>query len=166
MKITKKKVIYFILEFMFVCVVPLVLVILNYSNIGNTKEETGFKITITGIMLLIMALFVLKKMFINRITDNINHQVNHLISELKIENDEYKISNIERNLKNLKTVQAILNSILPLLLFVCFIICAKALESQIIKLSSVLGLMFISYLFGFIFAILNSREIYSKNIKR
>ena len=53
MKMTKKRLALFLLHLLFSAVVPIVLVIVRYSTITNTKAAIGFKISITGILLLI-----------------------------------------------------------------------------------------------------------------
>ncbi len=162
MKLTKKRVIFFILHCLFSAVVPIALVIARYSTIGNTGQAVGFKVSITGILLLIFVFWVIKKLFIDRRLDDLKQQGNVMLAELKTETDPAKLANIEKALKSVKTIEAIFSSVIPMLFIVAGIVAFKALEAQLIKLSATLGFIAVSYFIGLIFDILYSREIHHK----
>lgn len=163
MKLTKKRVAFFILHLLFSAVVPIALVIARYSTIGNTNGAIGFKVSITGIMLLIFVFWVIKKLFIDRKLADLKAQSNVMLADLKTKSDPTELANLEKELKHIKTVEAIFSSVIPLLFIAAGVVAFKALEAQLIKLSATLGYIAVSYLIGMVFNILYSREIHAKN---
>lgn len=162
MKITKKRVAFFILHCLFSAVIPIALVIARYSTISNTNAAVGFKISITGVLLLIFAFWVIKKLFIDKRLNNLKEQSNIMLADLKTKQDPAELAAIEKALKSIKTIETMFNSIIPLLFLLAAIVAFKALEAQLIKLSATLGYIAVSYSIGLIFNILYSREIHHK----
>lgn len=163
MKITKKRVAFFLLHLIFSAVIPIALVIVRYSTIGNTHEAVGFKVSITGILLLIFVFWVVKKLFIDRRLNDLKAQSNVMLAELKMKQDPSELAAIEKALRSIKTLEAIFSSIIPLLFIVAAFVAFKALEAQLIKLSATLGFIAVSYLIGMIFNVFYSREIHAKS---
>lgn len=163
MKVTKKRVVFFILHLAFSALIPIALVIVRYSNIGDTSEAVGFKISITGILLLIFIFWIIKKLFIDRKLADLKAQSNVMLADLKTKQDPDELAAIEKELKSIKTIEAVFGSIIPLLFIIAAIIAFKALEAQIVTLSSTLGLIAVSYAIGMVFNVLYSREIHAKN---
>lgn len=163
MKMTKKRLAFFLLHVIFSAVVPLVFVIVRYSTMENTRGAVGFKISITGILLLIFVFWVIKKLFIDRKLTDLKAQSNIMLANLKTKQDPAEIAALERELKNIKTVEAIFSSIIPLLFIVAAIVAFKALEAQLVTLSATLGYIGLSYGVGLIFNVLYSREVHAKN---
>lgn len=163
MKVTKKRVVFFILHLVFSALVPIALVIVRYSNIGNTSEAVGFKISITGILLLILIFWIVKKLFIDRKLSDLKAQSNVMLADLKTKQDTDELAAIVNELKSIKTLEAIFGSVIPLLFIVAALVAFKALEAQLLTLSSTLGFIAVSYVIGMVFNVLYSREIHSKN---
>ena len=163
MKMTKKRLALFLLHLLFSAVVPIVLVIVRYSTITNTKAAIGFKISITGILLLIFIFWVIKKLFIDRKLTDLKAQGNIMLVNLKTKQDPAELAAIEKELKKIKTAEALFGSIIPLLFIVAAVIAFKALEAQLVTLSATLGYIGISYGVGLVFNVLYSREIHAKN---
>lgn len=163
MKMTKKRLAFFILHLLFSAVVPIVLVIVRYSTIENTKAAVGFKISITGILLLIFVFWVVKKLFVDKKLADLNAQSNVMLANLKTKQDPAELAALEREIKHIRTLEAIFGSIIPLLFMVAAIVAFKALEAQLVKLSATLGYICISCLIGVIFNVLYSREVHAKN---
>lgn len=163
MKMTKKRLAFFLLHVIFSAVVPLVFVIVRYSTMENTRGAVGFKISITGILLLIFIFWVIKKLFIDRKLTDLKAQSNIMLANLKTKQDPAEIAALERELKNIKTVEAIFSSIIPLLFIIAAIVAFKALEAQLVTLSATLGYIGLSYGVGLIFNVLYSREVHAKN---
>lgn len=163
MKWTKKKVLYNVLQLVCYGVVPLVLIILTYGNIGNTAEAVGFKIAAPGIILLILAFVCFKKLFINRKLADAHAQLNQLKADLKVKVDAAEVTNIESAIKNLGTLEVILNAVVPVLMLLLLILCCKVMEAQLVKLSGTCGFILISYFIGTVFAVLDAREVKSKH---
>lgn len=165
MKLTKKKIIYSILEVLFILIVPLILICIEYAGIEDTKATLGFKIEFLGVFLIIVVLLIFKRTVLKRWLDKVKQQSVDLDKDLKIEVEEGKVANIERELKKTRTVECVFSALLPFLfLTLCLVMC-KGLEQAIIKLSGVLGFTLISFCIGTIFSVLNAREVHSKNIK-
>lgn len=163
MKLTKKRIIFFILHLLFSAVIPIALVIVRYSTIENTGAAVGFKISITGILLLIFIFWVVKKLFIDRKLADLKAQSNVMLADLKTKQDPAEIAALEKELKNIRTIEVIFSSLIPLLFIVAAIIAFKALEAQLVTLSATLGYIAISFFLGLVFNILYSREIHAKS---
>ena len=163
MKMTKKLLAFFLLHLMFSSVVPILLVIVRYSTITNTKAAIGFKISITGILLLIFVFWVIKKLIIDKKLTDLKAQGNIMLADLKTKQDPAELAAIEKELKKIKTTEALFGSIIPLLFIVAAVIAFKALEAQLVTLSATLGYIGISYAVGLVFNVLYSREIHAKN---
>lgn len=163
MKLTKKRIIFFILHLLFSAVIPIALVIVRYSTIENTGAAVGFKISITGILLLIFVFWVVKKLFIDRKLADLKAQSNVMLADLKTKQDPAEIAALEKELKNIRTIEVIFSSLIPLLFIVAAIIAFKALEAQLVTLSATLGYIAISFFLGLVFNILYSREIHAKS---
>lgn len=163
MKLTKKRIIFFILHLLFSAVIPIALVIVRYSTIANTGAAVGFKISITGILLLIFVFWVIKKLFIDRKLSDLKAQSNVMFADLKTKQDPAEIAALEKELKNIRTIEVIFSSLIPLLFIVAAIVAFKALEAQLVTLSATLGYIAISFFIGLVFNILYSREIHAKN---
>lgn len=161
MKWTKARIIYTVLSLLFVAVIPLALVIWQYSNIGENAD--GFKFGITGVMVAILVFVALKKTLINKWLEKQRAGIAQHLADLKIETDAGKIANLEKALQHSQTIECVLNAILPTLLFIASIIACKALEAGVIKLGNVMACITVSYLIGVVFDVLASREVVSKN---
>lgn len=163
MRWTKKKVAYNVMQLVFYGVVPLVLVFLLYGNLGHTKEAIGFKIAAPGLILLVLIFLCLKKLFINKKLADAHSQLNQLKADLKVKTDVAEVANIETAIKNIGTVEVVLNAVVPVLLFLLMMLCCKVMEEQLVKLSGVCGFILLSYIVGTVFAVLDAREIHGKN---
>lgn len=163
MKMTRKRLVFFILHVLFSTIVPFALVIVRYSTVGDTKAAVGFKVSITGIMLILFVFWTVKKLFIDRKLSDLRAQSSVMLANLKTKQDPNELAALEKELKNIKTIEVIFNSIIPLLFIVMAIVAFRALEAQLVKLSATLGYIGISYAIGLIFNVLYTREIHSKN---
>ena len=163
MKMTKKRLAFFLLHLLFSAVVPIALVIARYSTVADTKAAVGFKISITGVLLLIFVFWVIKKLFIDRKLADLKAQSNVMFADLKTKQDPAELAALEKELKNIRTIEVIFGSLIPLLFIVAAIIAFKALEAQLVTLSATLGYIAISFFIGLVFNILYSREIHAKN---
>lgn len=162
MKWTKKKILYNVLQLVFYGILPLALIFLLYGNLGNTKEAVGFKIAAPGLLVLALAFLCFKKLFISKKLADAHSQCNQLKADLKVETDAGKIANTESAIKNLGTLEVVLNTVVPTLLFLLMILCCKVMEAQLVKLSGTCGFILLSYIAGTVFAVLDAREVVSK----
>ena len=162
----KARITFFILHLFFAAVVPMVLVIVQYSTIGDTRAEVGFRISITGILLLLLVFWIIKKIFINRKLQDLNTQANVMTADLKTEQDATRAKALEKEIKNARTIETIINHIMPLLFIVAVIIAFRALEAQLIRLSATLSLIAISFVVGAFFSVMHTRCVRGKGGKK
>lgn len=163
MRWTKKKIVYNLLQLIFYGVVPLVLIFMLYGNLGHTKDAVGFKIAAPGILLLALMFLCFKKLFINKKLQDAHSQLIQLKADLKVKTNSAEVNNIEIAIKNLGTMEVLVNAVVPVLLFLLLILCCKVMEAQIVKLSGTCGFILLSYIVGTVFAVLNAREVCSKH---
>ena len=163
MKLTKRRIAFFFLHIFFVAVVPLGLIIYQYSTIGDTRAEVGFQISISGVLLLLLVFWIVKKVFIDRRLADLNTQANVMIADLKTESDPTRVKELEREIKNVRTYETIINAVIPLLFIVAVILCFRALEAQLIRLSATLGFIAVSFVIGTVFGVLHARQVKGKN---
>ncbi len=155
----KKKFVFNILEILFVGVIPLVLILFKYVEVGDGTAQTGFKIGVAGILLAILVLLILKRIVLNKWLTNMGEQANNYVSIIKTETDQEKVDRAKSVLKGIRTIETIINALLPALIFIVALIACNALEQEVVKLSSCLGMIFVSFLIGTFFSVLSEREV-------
>ena len=85
-----------------------------------------------------------------------------MLADLKTKQDKTELKALEREIKNIRTIEAVLNSIMPLLFLIAALTAFNALEAQLVKLSATLGWISISFCIGIVFNVLYSREVFAK----
>ena len=153
----RAKLIYTILEAVFVAVIPVVLVIYQYGYVEPTTA--AFKISLTGIILLALVFYAVKRIFLDKRLKDWEAQYNNYISAYKIETDSEKKQRAKEQIQKYQTFTVLLRSFLPLLIFVMIQVLAKAVEQQMITLSSLSGLVTVSFGVGVIFSVMAAREV-------
>ena len=153
----RAKLIYTILEAVFVAVIPVVLVIYQYGYVEPTTA--AFKISLTGIILLALVFYAVKRIFLDKRLKDWEAQYNNYISAYKIETDAEKKQRAKEQIQRYQTFTVLLRSFIPLLIFVMIQVLAKAVEQQIITLSSLSGLVTVSFGVGVIFSVMAAREV-------
>lgn len=153
----RAKLIYTILEAVFVAVIPVVLVIYQYGYVEPTTA--AFKISLTGIILLALVFYAVKRIFLDKRLKDWEAQYNNYISAYKIETDAEKKQRAKEQIQKYQTFTVLLRSFLPLLIFVMIQVLAKAVEQQMITLSSLSGLVTVSFGVGVIFSVMAAREV-------
>ena len=153
----RAKLIYTILEAVFVAVIPVVLVIYQYGYVEPTTA--AFKISLTGIILLALVFYAVKRIFLDKRLKDWEAQYNNYISAYKIETDAEKKQRAKEQIQKYQTFTVLLRSFLPLLIFVMIQVLAKVVEQQMITLSSLSGLVTVSFGVGVIFSVMAAREV-------
>lgn len=153
----RAKLIYTILEAVFVAVIPVVLVIYQYGYVEPTTA--AFKISLTGIILLALVFYAVKRIFLDKRLKDWEAQYNNYISAYKIETDAEKKQRAKEQIQKYQTFTVLLRSFIPLLIFVMIQVLAKAVEQQMITLSSLSGLVTVSFGVGVIFSVMAAREV-------
>ena len=128
----RAKLIYTILEAVFVAVIPVVLVIYQYGYVEPTTA--AFKISLTGIILLALVFYAVKRIFLDKRLKDWEAQYNNYISAYKIETDAEKKQRAKEQIQKYQTFTVLLRSFVPLLIFVMIQVLAKAVEQQMITL--------------------------------
>ena len=153
----RAKLIYTILEAVFVAVIPVVLVIYQYGYVEPTTA--AFKISLTGIILLALVFYAVKRIFMDKRLKDWEAQYNNYISAYKIETDAEKKQRAKEQIQKYQTFTVLLRSFVPLLIFVMIQVLDKAVEQQMITLSSLSGLVTVSFGVGVIFSVMAAREV-------
>lgn len=152
-----RKIVFTVLEILFVAAVPAALIIWNYSTWG--EGTTGFKISVTGILLLIVVFFVLKAVFLNRYLKRMSDRAAQHEADLKVETDEKKKENLRKALRTERSIEALLSYVMPLLAVAGLYVLALVLESAAVRLSGTFGLCAASMVIGFVFGFFAAREV-------
>ena len=149
------KLIFTLFEVLFVAVVPVALVIYQYGYVQPTSA--AFKISLTGIILIALVFYGVKKVILDRKLRNWEAQYNNYVSAYKIETDLEKKERAKQEMQKYKTCIVLSRAFIPML---CMIqVLAKALEAEMITLSSLAGLITASFAVGIVFAVLAAREV-------
>lgn len=146
--------VWFVLEVLFIGVLPAALIIANYASWGD--DANGFKVGITGILLLLVVAFVLKKLVFNKRLEAMRAKLNQHEADLEVETDEEKIENLVSAVRKGRTVETVLNFVVPFLVLVAVYLMAKALEDAAVLLSGTLGFVIVSVLVGFMLQLIEA----------
>ena len=146
-----------ILEFIFIAVIPIGLVIYQYGYEEPTTP--AFKVSITGIILLALVFYGIKKIFLDRRLKDWEAQYNNYVSAYKIETDAEKKQPAKEEIQKYRTCMVFLRAFIPMLIFIMIQVLAKAVEKQMITLSSLSGLVTVSFAVGIVFSVLAAREV-------
>ena len=152
-----KKIIYTVGEIVFVVGVPALLVIMNYSSWG--EGTTGFKIGLTGIILLLVVYIFLRKVILKKHFDRLKDSITQHLADLKVETNEERKKALRDRIKYERTIECVINFITPALLLGALFIVCQALESAAVKMSGTIGFIAASEIVGLVFSILESREV-------
>lgn len=146
-----------ILEFIFIAVIPIGLVIYHYGYEEPTTP--AFKVSMTGIILLALVFYGIKKIFLDRRLKDWEAQYNNYVSAYKIETDAEKKQRAKEEIQKYRTCMVFLRAFIPMLIFIMIQVLAKAVEKQMITLSSLSGLVTVSFAVGIVFSVLAAREV-------
>lgn len=152
----KKKLIFVIGEIMFVAVIPVVVFFVNFVT---WKEGVVAQIGIGGILGLFLVYFAFKKIVLDKYIARLRTMSTQHLADYKVETDEVKKLALESAIATERTIEAILNFIIPILLFVAFYIVCVALEKQLTTLSTAVAITGASELIGLVFSIFSARTI-------
>lgn len=113
----------------------------------------------TGIILIALIFYAVKKIILDRKLKDWEAQYNNYVSAYKIETDAEKKQRAKEEIQKYRTATVLLRSFIPLLIFTMIQVLAKEVEAEMITLSSVAGLVTVSFMVGMIFAVLAAREV-------
>ena len=152
-----KKIVYLVGEIVFVVLLPAILVIMNYTSWG--EGTTGFKIGLSGVILLLLVFVFLRKMILKKYFDRLRDSLTQHVADLKVETNEEKRKALKDRIKFERTIECVLNFVVPALLLGALFILCQALETAAVKMSGTVGFIAASELVGLVFSILEAREV-------
>lgn len=151
MKKTWKWFLFTALEFLFVAIIPLVIVYIGYDGWGDAADN--FKFYFGALLLIIIIFWIVKKVLISPWLDKQKIKAGNLEAMLIAETDKGKIANIENGLKTARVLETIFSWVLPLLFVLVAFLASKAMEQAIVEFSGILGFVGLSEIVGFVFSI-------------
>ena len=152
-----KKIVFTVGEVVFVVLIPAILVIMNYTSWGS--GTLGFKISLSGIVLLLVVYVFLRKVILKKRFDRLRDSLTQHMADLKVETDEEKKKALKDRIKFERTIECVLNFITPALLLGALFVLCQALETAAVKMSGTVGFIAASEIVGFVFSILEAREV-------
>lgn len=153
MKRSAKSWVFFALQILFMLVVPCVFIWLQSGSL-----KSGYKVSVTAIMLTILIFWVFKKVFLNKWLNSFDQKIINIETNALTITDKSAIETNKKAWRSYSVIQLAFNVIIPLLIFILAIITIKVVEQGLIKLFGCLIFCLVSIIIGFIFRI---AEIYS-----
>lgn len=146
MKRTKASWIYFVLQIVFMVIVPCIFIWVQYGDL--TKK---YKISVTAILLLILIFLVFKKIVLDKWIKTFDIKISNIETNALSITDKQSIEANKKTWRALSIVQLFFNSIIPILLFVLAIITINVVEQGLIKLYGCLMFCLFSITLGVVF---------------
>ncbi len=160
MKITKKLIIFSALQAAFCAVAPIVFIFTEY---GDTSGGLSYKLPLGAILVVLVVLILAKNTLLKPRLLKLSASIAQHEADLKIEADQAKISNLETELKRERTIDTLLNAVMPMLVLAALLIACKAMESAVLQMSGAIGFTLASYAVGTVFGVLAAREVHGKH---
>jgi hypothetical protein len=163
MKKTKKKILFTAAELFWFPAAPVALIIMQYGGTESASEGAVFKLSFGGILLLAAIFWVFKRVFISRKIQDMRAQCNTHIADLKTESDAGRKKYLEDEIRLARTIETVLNAVLPMLLMIAAVVVCYALERGLTRLYGVLGLTTLCYAVSTVFRVLAARQVEGKH---
>ena len=156
MKKTTQSWVYFVLQIVFMLVLPCVMVWMQYGDLSQK-----YKVSVTAILLLMLIFFVFKKIMLNKWLKSFDMKIIAIESNSLSLTDETAIETNKKAWRMYSILQLFFNSIIPILLMFLAVITIKTVEEGLIKLYGCLMFCLISIFIGVVFRV---AEIYSEKL--
>lgn len=153
MKKTNKAWLFFSLQLVFMLLVPILLIWLQYGDL-----EGMYKVSMTGILCTILIFWVFKKIMLDKWLKGLDQKIVNIETNSLSITDKTAIESNKKAWRTYTLLQLLINSIIPLLLLVFALVTIKTLEQGLIKLFGCMMFCTISVGIGVIFKV---AEIYS-----
>lgn len=157
MKKTKKAWLFLGLQLLFMIVVPIAFIWMQYG-VFSLK----YKISVTSILLMLLMFLIFKKIFINNWLKSIDQKIINIETNCLSLTDKTAIDANKKSWQTYSLIQLFFSSIIPLLILIIAILTIKVVEDGLIKLYGVLMFCAISIIVGLLFKVL---EIFSTKTK-
>lgn len=129
MKRTIKAWIFFVLQLIFMLVIPCIMVWLQY---GELTEK--YKISVTAILLSILIFLTFKKIILNKWLKTLEMKLANIETNALTITDSVAIESNKKAWRKYSVFQLFFSAIIPLLLFVLAVLTIKTVEQGLIKL--------------------------------
>ena len=153
-------IVFTIMHALFCAVVPIVFIFIQY---GDTSGGLQYKLPLGAILVVVLLLILAKNTLLRPKLTKITTEIVQHEADLKVESDSGKIANLISELKQERTIEAILNAAVPLLILAALLIGCKALERSVLQLSGAIGFALGSYTLGTVFGVLAARSVWAKH---
>ncbi len=157
MKKTISSTIFFVLNIVFMLIVPIIFIWLQYGDIQGT-----YKISVTAILIILAVFLFFKKLIINKWIETLNLRVVTIESNSLSITDEKSIKANKNVWRLCKTISLLIDCIVPIGIAVISVLTIKVVEEGLIKLYGCLMFCLISIALGVVCKIL---EIFTTKLK-
>lgn len=159
MKRTGKTWLFFVLQIVFMLVVPCVFIWVQY---GSVEQGTAkYKLQVTAIVLMLLVFLVFKKVFISKWLKTIDGKIINIETNALTITDGQAIEANKKAWRFYSMAQLLSSAIVPILCFILAIITIKAVEKDLIELYGCLMFCLLSIAVGIVFRV---AEIYSMKL--
>lgn len=155
MKKNKKAIIFVLLEMIFMMLVPVVLL---WTEYGDSMVGLKYKISISGIVFLLIFFFLSKRFWLDDSLKRLNAKITELETLGLTVTDQTAIMSMKQRYRQYRLIDLFVKLLIPAAVLVLILMCVKALEEQAIKLFNVFMSSTVSFAVGIVFKIV---EIYS-----
>jgi hypothetical protein len=156
MKRTGKAWIFFVLEIIFILVVPCVLVWVQYGDLAKS-----YKVSVTAIMLIMLIFWLFKRLLLNKWLKTLDNKIVNIEANALSITETSAIETTKKAWRNYSIMQLLFNSIIPLLIMVLSVLTIQTVEKGLIKLYGCLIFCLVSVFVGVVFRVL---EIHSMRL--
>lgn len=129
MKKTKTSRLFFVLQLVFMLIVPCVIIWLQYGDAGQK-----YKISLSAVILLIFVFMVFKRLIFSPYLKKAGNQLSQIEIDQLQATEQRAINSLKKRYRKLSIVELLFNMIVPVLVFVLFLMTINAVQAQIIKL--------------------------------
>lgn len=150
-------------KWLFFAIVPLVFFIMKCVSISNVDGGTKFIISASSYIFLLLIFIVVKKAMLKNYIADLNGKIVNYTTQLETEVDENKIPLIEKAMGKALIYRHSINVVPIIAVSGLILVVVKALEDSLVKLYSVVGICLVSFIFGFICMLVQSKNVRSKN---
>lgn len=136
----------FVLQMIFMLIVPCVVIWVQYGDLTQR-----YKISVTAIMLLLLVFYVVKKIILNKYINGLNQKIINIETNALSITDKKSIEANKKVWRLYSIMQLFISVIVPFLLFILAIITIKVVENGLIKLYGCLMFCLMSISVGIMF---------------
>lgn len=156
MRRTTKAWVFFVLQIVFMLIVPCVLVWVQYGDLAK-----GYKVSVTAILLTILIFWVFKKILLNKWIKTLDTKIINIEANSLSITEQSAIATNKKAWRFCSMMQLLFSVIIPLLIMILAVLTIKTVEKGLIKLYGCLIFCLISVFLGIVFRVC---EIYAMRL--